>query len=184
MTKLELWNYALALLPHDRTVESEDEDSTEALRCRQTWEAARLSVLASHDWGFLTEELQIAGAQCDRGWLYLRPPRCVRVLGLFDRHGRRVRADALRGGFVTREPCASVRFVRDEPNPSRLPPLVQEALACELASRLAPVITGNRPKTAELVAAAREKLAVAWQADAEETAWHGTEGDTFLRARA
>ena len=53
MTKLDIWNAALALLPHDRRVEDENEDTTEALRCRTHYDSARRHVLVSHEWGFL-----------------------------------------------------------------------------------------------------------------------------------
>ena len=35
MTKLDIWNAALALLPHDIAIKWEDEVTTEAIRCRQ-----------------------------------------------------------------------------------------------------------------------------------------------------
>lgn len=184
MTTLEIWNAALALLPHDRTVEAEDEDSTEALRCRQHWDAARRAVLAAHDWGFLVRELPVCASQrqCGR-YDYPRPTHCLRVLGLFDENGRRVEAEAVNGVFRTREPAAAIRFLADETRPERMPSIVQDAIESELAARLAPVVTGNRIRARDLAEAARAALDAARALDAAETACHGTAGDTFLAAR-
>ena len=184
MTTLDIWNAALALLPHDRRVESEDEDSTEALRCRQHWDAARRAVLGAHDWGWLVRELPACGSEHGDGRRHFpRPARCLRVIGLFGPDGRRVEAEAVNGGFATRSPCASIRFLADEKLPERMPDTVQDALALALAARLSPVVTGNRARTRELEEAARAALDAARFSDAAETACHGTAGDTFLAAR-
>ena len=186
-TTLDLWNAALALLPHDRTVASEDEDSTEALRCRQHYDGARRAVLAARDWNWLAEEtpacchphFTVAGA----GYLVERPAGVLRVIGLVDGMGRRIRARAANGGLVALEPAAAVRYLRDEEDPEQWPRAVADAVAAELAARLCPVLTDNPARTAELQRLATARLEEAGMQDAQETAYGGGDPLRFAHAR-
>ncbi|HOR98901.1 MAG TPA: hypothetical protein PLZ74_11070 [Kiritimatiellia bacterium] len=188
MTKLEIWNGALAQLPHDRTVASLTETSTEALRCAQEWEAARVKVLCAHEWGFLRMSVPVcAGVWCGEvgGMLYAypRPTSALRILGLFDAEGRKVRAEVVNGLLVSPEPTASVRFLYDEADPEVWPSLVQRAVLMELAARLCPVITMNMVNTRVLMERAKMALDDAMLADSSEVEYSGTAGDTYIMAR-
>lgn len=187
MTKLDIWNQALALLPHDRRVEAEDEDTTEALRCRTHYDAARRHVLVSHEWGFLT----MAGPtdtcpperSCGAAFAYSRPGFALRVLGLYTQDGRRLDATAVDGILVTHLPAASIRWLRDSEDPDEWPCQVQDAVAYELAARICPVVTGNPVRETALKASAAQTLREAWLSDSMETAYMGTDGRTYINAR-
>lgn len=184
MTTLDLWNTALSLLPHDRRVDSENDDTTEALRCRDHYERARMRVLTSHPWGFLTMAEPVHGCETDsRVFAYTRPIGALKVLGLYTRDGRRMEAEAINGALVTRTPAHTVRWLRDEKDPDKWPAQVQDAVALELAARICPVITANPQREAALKALAAQALSDAWLTDSEETAYQGTDGKTYLRAR-
>lgn len=184
MTKLDIWNRALALLPHDRPVESEDEESTEALRCRQHWDVARKSVLTAREWGWAAQEAPACcGANATGGWFCFRPPEALLVIGLYTLDGRRVASDPVNGGLRAREPFTVVRYIQDEPDPDRWPPAFQEAVATELAARIAPVMTDNPARSAELRQAALAALEEAGHQDAQETAGDGGDPLVFVHAR-
>lgn len=188
MTKLQIWNGALAQLPHDRTVASEDDTSTEALRCSQEWEAARTKVLSAHEWGFLRMSVPVcAGDYCgDVGnalYAYPRPMSAMRILGLYDDEGRKVRAEVVNGMLVSPEPRASLRFLYDEADPERWPTLVQRAVLMELAARLCPVVTMNLQNTRALMERAKMALDDAVMSDSSEVEYSGSAGDSYLKAR-
>lgn len=183
MTTLEIWNAALALLPHDRTVEAEDEDSTEALRCRQHWDAARRYVLGARDWGWLVQSAPACCGFSDLRGFVSRPPDALVIVGIFDGTGRRVTADPIDGGFRVYEPVAEIRYIVDEPDPDRWPQAVQEAVTAELAARLAHVLTDNPQRAQLLRQNAIASLEEAGRRDAQETAWSGHDPLMFVHSR-
>lgn len=189
MTKLEIWNRALALLPHDRRVASEDEQSTEALRCRDQWDAARVHCLAAHDWGWATRSMAYGpgGNECAHGsgHVFARPPDALCVVGLFDRDGRRVRAAVRDGLFRSDADAVEIRYIPDldtDDDIEAWPAWFAEAVCRELATRLAPTILGVQPNR-HLTDSAMLALSEAKRIDAGEVAWSGTDGKTFARAR-
>lgn len=184
MTRLDVWNRALALLPHDRRVASEDEESTEAERCREHWDAARRRVLTAREWGWAVRSAPACCGCAEIGRFFaMRPPEALLVVGLFDRSGRRIAAEAIDGGFRIREPASEIRYVPDEDDPEAWPFAVREAVAAELAARIAPVMTDNPQRAAQLRQDAVAALEEAGRQDAQETAWSGGDPLAFVHAR-
>ncbi len=184
-TKLDIWNRALAMLPHDIPVGREDEDTTEAARCRQNYDAARRAVLTAREWGWLVRETP-ACTGCVLGggaWMFDRPPDALLVLGLCTPDGRRVRADAVNGGLRALEPVASCRYLPDEEDPDAWPFAVQEAIVTELAARICPVLTDNPQRTQQLRAESLARLEEAGRQDAQQVSWGGGDPLVFARAR-
>ena len=192
MTKLDIWNRALALLPHDRRVTEADDasqtPSTECHRCRDQWDAARQSVLAAHDWGWATRSMAYGpgGNDCHgNGHVFARPPDALRVVGLFGEDGRRVRARVRDGMFSSAAEAVEIRWIPDlgeKHDIEAWPPWFAEAVVWELARRIAPTITGAPPPT-HVADGAALALSEAKRIDAAEVAWSGTDGRTFARAR-
>ena len=206
MTKLEIWNAALAMIPHDRRVKDPREPTTEALRCRDCWERARRKVLLARDWNFLAVELPVQHShdvfpakahsfwpwrywrRLDRrtipeGWICPRPDDALRVLGLYDRRGRRVESRSVGGIMVSREPAATLRFLLDSKDPKEWPAAVQEAVAAEMAAELCPVLSDNAAREQALKLEAADRLTVAGRYDALEGAPEGSDGLEHIRAR-
>lgn len=184
MTVLEIWNRALALLPHDIAVASTEEDTTEAARCRQHYEAARKSVLTAREWGWLVRETpSCCGAALGGAWIHERPADALLVLGLCAPDGRRIKADAVNGGLRAMEPVAACRYLADEEDPDAWPFAVQEAVVAELAARICPVLTDNPVRSQQLRAEAVAKLEEAGRQDAMETAYGGGDPLRFVHAR-
>lgn len=184
MTKLEIWKHALALLPHDRPDLAEEEGTVERLRCEQHWDAARRAVLSAREWNCLAvEEPACCGANAFGSLFAMRPPNALVVLGLFDRSGRRVASEAINGGYRIKEPAAAIRYVPDDNEPDRWPAAVQDAVAAELAARIAPVMTDNPARSAQLRQDATARLEEAGRQDAMETAFGGEDPLVFVHAR-
>lgn len=189
MNKVDLWNKALALLPHDRRVEDGAEETIEAIRCRDHYDDARRRILAAHEWGWAVQ-----ATPCCTGSLafhrpgpteyaWPRPDGVVRLVGLFGPDGRRVKAQS-HGGFVFSDaPIASVRYIPDIEDLDEWPAWALDALAAELGQRIAPLITSNIAVERKLQAMAAERLAFAIRTDASEVRWNGTDGRTFARSR-
>lgn len=184
MTKLDIWNRALAALPHDRPVEAEGEGSLEEKRCAEAWDPARRAVLSSREWGcFVRSAPACCGAAAVGGFFAMRPPEALLVVGLFDRMGRRVAAEAINDGFRIREPASEIRYIEDEENPDLWPTAVQDAVVAEMAARLAPVMTANPHRAMQLRQDAVARLEEAGRQDAQETAWSGGDPLEFVHAR-
>lgn len=184
MDKLAIWNKALALLPHDRRVAAENEGSLEAQRCAEHWDAARRAVLCAREWGWAMRSAPACcGASHYGGFFAMRPPEALIVYGLYDRTGRRVSSDAIDGGFRIKEPAFEIRYAEDENDPDRWPFAVQDAVAAELAARIAPVLTDNPQRSMQLRQDAMARLEEAGRQDAMETSYGGSDPLVFVHAR-
>jgi hypothetical protein len=184
VTKLDIWNAALALLPHDRRIASESEQSVERERCAEHWDAARRAVLTAREWGWLVRsEPACCGAAHTGGWFAQRPMGALLVLGFWDSMGNRVGSEPLNGGFRVRGPAREVRYLMDEEDPEMWPYAVRDAVAAELAARIAPVMTDNPARTQELRISAMARLEEAGRQDAQETATDGGDPFVFVHAR-
>lgn len=187
MTKLEIWNAALALIPHDIRIADVDEDSTEAQRCREQWDGARRSVLSAREWHFLVRDSH----ECPGGWGatgggFSRPDDALRVCGLVSPDGRRIPARSRNGLFYPAAPhcfAVALQYIPDSGAPEDWPDFVADAVVAELAARVAPVLAGNPQRSAELKQTAMARLEAAALANAEETAHDGGDPYFFVHAR-
>lgn len=185
MTKVDIWNKALALLPHDIRVQAEDDESTEAMRCREHWDDARRAVLSCHEWGWATEAISTAGCQTTCGtnqYAYMRP-YSLRVVGTFDKDGRRAKCTVVNGKILTDIPIAEIRIIDDREDIADWPLWFTDVVTAELAARIAHPITGNPKIMESMLGIAAARLATAKTIDASEVAWSGTNGKTYADAR-
>lgn len=183
MTVLDIKKKALALLPHDPELASAS-GSAEAAHLTEHWDAARKAVLTAREWGWLVRETPACcGVGFGEAFCYERPPDAIRVIGLCAPDGRRLKADAVNGGFRSPEPVYAIRYLPDSPDPNDWPPAVQDAVAAELAARIAPVITDNPSRSAELRRDAVAALEEAGRQDAQEVAYDGSDPNVFVHAR-
>jgi len=184
MTELEIWNRALGALPHDKRVESLTEDSTEALRCRDHFDASRLHVLAAHEWGWALRSMPMCDGCYHAGkYAYPRPQSAARIVGLFGMDGRQVDAIAIDGMFLSSSPAASIRYVYDEKNVEHIPPAVAQAIMYELASRIALPITSNNNTERTMTTRAMSALSDARLNDAQEVRHSGVSPDYYAESR-
>lgn len=187
MTVLDIWNAALAMLPHDRRIADINEDSTEALRCRDAWDGARKAVITAAEWGCLTRSQAVCGgcfAHSPMGmYEYPRPVGALRVIGLFDYKGRKLQAQAIDGKLVSRYHASFIKYIPDNEDTESWSSWFTDAVIAELAARIASTITGSMQQTKVLEQKAMVMLSTAKQIDAQEISYGGTDGRTYARAR-
>lgn len=169
MTKLDIWNAALGMIGHDRQVTSVDplvDASVEATRCRTFWDGARRLVFASRPWQWLAVEDAISATETgDDGVTHVfdKPDDMLRLIA----------ARATDGTPVVCHPHATtlrsdademvIEYVADDDDPTWWPPLICDAVAAELAARIAIPMSGNFQMSNALRAMSSEYVAQAEQ---------------------
>lgn len=186
MTIVDIWNAALSMLPHDRRVQDATENTTEALRCRDVWDRVRHQLIAKHEWGWLTHTTPLLhGSLCDESgteYVYPRPVNAVRMIGLFDKDGRRVQATTIEHKIISNHPTGYVRYLPDCTDPNMMPPWFRIALTSAMAAELAPLMLGTQTPR-RITELNLLNTAEAIKIDASEIEWSGTDGRTFAHAR-
>lgn len=187
MTKLDIWNAALAALANDRFLSSSDSTFIEAVHCRREWDAARKHVLSAHEWGWLVEQSPYfdAAAQGDDGRTVIpRPQDAARILGVVGMDGRSLPARSANGMFhvETDGPCA-IRYIPDNDEPETWPQGFCDAVAMELASRIAVPLKRDADLAKAAAQWALRALSRAIGVDSGESRASGTAGDKYARSR-
>lgn len=139
-------------------------------RVERQLDAARLEVLAAHNWSFARFTIPVSPFGHPGGpFAFTRPVDALRISSVRAHDGHLV--DYVIDGqtILCREPPATVSYVRDSVEVDDFPPLVRRALVYRLASDFAVSFPqrGDRPDT--MLALYREKLAAAAAADAKES---------------
>lgn len=186
MTETDLCNLALGFLGHDRVIEDLADGSSEAARCALFLPGARRAVMAAHDWGFLMLQTPLAkGAAAPDGlhYVYMRPFEALRVCGLYNADGDPVSFAYVNGVLLSAAPEAAVAYTLDNDMPDDWPPKVQDAVAWELAARLAGPLTGKTSAVQMARQAAGAYLRDARAADSNETRDRGEPGNRYADAR-
>jgi hypothetical protein len=149
MTTLELWNAALGIVGHDRTVTSEDatvDASIEASRCRTFWPGARRSVLASRPWQWLViEDTLSADGNGEDGVVYrfTKPDDMLRLIDARALDGTPLLAQVFGAYLISDAEELLIRYVADDTSVETWPALIADAVTYELAARIAIPMTGN-----------------------------------------
>lgn len=85
-SKVEICNLALIEARYDETIESLDENSVAAERCKRLYDTCRKEVLSNYPWTFAVkfEELARTGEDVEgHKFAYSYPKDCLRVLNMF-----------------------------------------------------------------------------------------------------
>lgn len=187
MTKLDLWNFALAQIPHDKRVLAEDEQSIEAERCRMFWDVSRVKVLSIHNWTFATRRVDCAAGlhvtALGHSFTYPRPSDALKVIGIFDARGRQINCSGYNGMLYADEAFARLKYIVDIEEPSDMPLLVQIAIGWDLAVQIAPLITGGGVRIRQIAQQAQNALADAKLTDTESVQGGGQPDTHYADAR-
>lgn len=191
MTETDICNLALGMLAHDRTVSSDfrTATSTEAARCRLFFDACRRRVLGAHAWIFAETPATLCrcaapAAGCPSGWhAFATPPDCLNIIRAADPHAGPV--DFMPCGASVSCPCvaAAIVYVRDVTDLAEWPQPALDALASELAARLAGPMTGSAEKAAAFRKDAARELAAAEAWNARQAPQKPTADNRYAAAR-
>ena len=150
MTITDVFNKALGMLGHDRTITEGSTGSTEYLRCNREWDGARLAVLTAHAWNWLVQETPLEeGAESlddfsyANEYVYDRPGDMIRLLAVLDGNNRRVDYRTANGQIYSMLDELKFRYLVDNEIPDDWPTFIVDAIASELASRIAFAMSAN-----------------------------------------
>ena len=195
-TQVEICNAALTHIGAKNLVTGLAENSKEAQRLQAVWAIARDKLLTAHRWNFARRQVALAlvtGAEVP-GWeyVYALPADCIDAREL-----RREPDDPLPLPFalmtndtgdarwlVTDAPEAELVYTVRLETVTLYPPLFADALAWELADRVAMPLTADLPTKQLAAGQARLALDLAKAADANQHATDTTRTPDWLTARA
>lgn len=188
MTKLDIFNAALATVSNERFLSSVDATFAEAVHCRREWPHAKRAVLAAHDWNWCAVELPVTAGDISLDgapdlYMFPRPDESLRLVGLVGPDGRRLRWKASSGIIYTSAPEASIRYIPDSEEPETWPLEVCDAVSQALAERIAVPLRRDPRMLSYVADKARAALQAAIAVDAGEQRSTGTKGDKYAKAR-
>jgi hypothetical protein len=147
MTTLELFNLALGMIGHDRTISALPSTSTEAVRCNTFYESARRAVFALKEWRWLAQDATITTSTTRNSdgvtYVHAKPSGLLRVLDVTSASGTPLIFDVVGASILTDAPTVILRYIADSTDPSAWPPIICDAVAAELAARICLPMTGN-----------------------------------------
>lgn len=162
MTKLQLYNAALGMIAHDRTIAALSGSSTEELRCETYYDAARRSLFALYDWKWLSTSASLTDSAAAVNGLFSHTiASLIRVLTVKNAAGLPLGWEVTHGILKTDSATVVVSYIADDADPANWPALIVDAVTAELAARICVPMTGNQQRSTELHNQALGKLSSA-----------------------
>lgn len=189
MDTVDIYNKALAAIGCTRFLSSPDATFVEAVACRREWESARVTVLGGHEWGWLAEEVPYCDGTIVENnygptlYQYARPATAIAITQVLDIDDRRVKWHAANGVIYSETDVAKIRYVPDSETIDDWPILVQDAVAQELAARIALPVKQNLRLAQEMRKAAISAFDAAVKHDSKEIRYGGSAGNRYINAR-
>lgn len=193
MTKTDLFNKALRLIGHDRSIGTGVTTTPEYLRCESEWDGARVTVLTYHPWNWmLLETPLVQGAEATDDvtnaieYTYDRP-NCIRLVAVMDGNRRKVPFRSTNGIITTSSDECIFQYLEDPTIttdlPDEWPQIIIDAIAAELASRVALAMSANAKLVQAMKQLAMGYLIQAVNQDASEQMTSGSAGDKYIASR-
>lgn len=190
MTITDIFNRALGLIGHDRSITEGETTSTEYVRCNREWDGARMAVLSAHPWNFLMEATPITeGAETtedisdDLLYEYDRPDDVLRIVRVTDGTHKTVDYRVAGGKIYCSIDEIIIEYMEDEDDPTNWPHFIADAVAAELASRIALPMSANARMVEATKGLASKYLSDAMLQDAREMNRGGTHGSKYADSR-
>lgn len=153
-SKVDICNLALIEAKYDTTIESLDEATVAAERCKRLYDTCRREVLSKYPWTFATKFVEVPRElkKTDTGeYSYLYPTKAIRVLKVYSspseyerRRFHKVPTDNVRVAYVegrksilSRYERAFVEYIYDEDIEDNFSPSFTRLLYLTIALRLA-----------------------------------------------
>jgi hypothetical protein len=169
---------ALSSLGHQRIITALTDQGKEALLCSTWYAPARKSVLAAADWTGLAKPSPVMqGSVSGHGLFYYPFPFAGDALRFkaLTPAGKEADIETADHAVLSREPELSFTYVEDIDEPDDWPQGVADAVAYDLAARIALSLTGDFRLADKAEKKAADKLSIAKAHDANLTRRHGTE---------
>jgi hypothetical protein len=190
MTKLEIFNRALAEIGHDRTIPAIDSTMTENQRCLLAWDGARIAVLTAAEWNWLVAETALTdGAICedDEGHLgdyfWNRPADYLRLLAVVGEDSRRVDWSTANGLIYSKAPAVKMRYLPDSEDPEDWPQQIADAVTYELAARISLPMSASGKTMVAMKQLSAASIAQAMSHDSAEMRRAGSSGRKYADSR-
>lgn len=168
-SKVEICNLALVESRYDETIESLDESSVSAERCKRLYDVCRKELLSNYPWAFATkfEELPRVGENIEGAkFAYSYPKDCLRITNMFasvdDYKNKNFRAKLPNNNRVAMfgeqkvvlvdSEMPFAEYIYDEEIEDNFPALFVRLLYLEIALRLAK-LAGQGADDLKLIAA-------------------------------
>lgn len=186
MTKTDLFNKALRLIGHDRTIAEGATTSVEYLRCQSEWDGARVAVLSYHPWSWCLQETPITeGAEATDDvtnrieYTYDRPD-CIRIAAVMDVNRKKIPYRCIAGTIYADKDETIIQYIEDavvvDDLPDEWPQVAIDAMAAELAARISPSMSKNGAAFASMQKMAMRYLLNAVNLDSQEHCTSGSAG--------
>jgi hypothetical protein len=168
-----------------------NEQSTEAKTCKLHFDLVRDTMLQGYEWEFAKSTVdlaEVANARPER-WerTYIRPTNCLKPLRIvpevYVSDDIEVSYAATEGFIFCNQSPAKLEFIRRFEDPSRLPPLFQDALSWALAAKIAIPLTSDQSTRKDAYQIATSTLEAAKVADANENYSTWAENSALIDAR-
>ena len=166
---------ALLLCEQDQGIESLDDATTEARRCRAVYDIARRHVLADGRWNFsrrfavVEGDLGIAVRPLQFDHVYQLPADCLKVIRLPDEPKTSWQVlDANNRLYTSADDPLTIEYVADVEDPARFDAGFVSALHYYLASLLAPSFTNSSNRREMLLRTYRQFIEDLKASDAAE----------------
>lgn len=135
-TAIEICNAALIKLGAD-TINSFEEDSTEALACKINWPISRKSLLSMHPWNFATIRKTLSAESTapnhEFKYAYPLPADNLRLIEVYKVYEYRIENNRI---LTDSEEC-EIKYIKDDDNPALWPAYFVDLMVARLSFDLA-----------------------------------------------
>lgn len=174
-----------------KLIDDINEQSTEAKTCKLHFNIVRDTLLQSYEWEFAKTTIALAAVANSREdrweYAYTRPSNCLKPLRILPEtyisDDIEVPYAATEGLIFCSQSPATLEYIRRFEDPTRLPPLFQDALAWALAAKIAIPLTSDQSTRKDAYQIAASSLDAAKVADANENKFTWAENSALIDAR-
>lgn len=152
----QICNLAISWVAGKRITSLDDDQSTEAILCRENYDPSRKAVLEEREWTFALKRI-VLNPMVDTppfgfSKQFKLPADCLKVVSCQDANLNDVEYVIEEDLILSDEAAAYIRYTFDLTNTTKFSQLFTEALAAHIASKIALPLSKNRSLMADMLA--------------------------------
>lgn len=151
----KICNLAISWVAGQRITSLDDDESTEAILCRENYEASRQAVLEEREWTFATKRVVLnkLSNTPEFGYssLFKLPADCLKVRSVLNGNLQPIEYTVEEDHILADEEFVNVRYTFDMKNTIKFSELFTQALAAHIASKIALPLSKNRTLMADML---------------------------------